>query len=80
MVLTGAPPLGGQLLSINKIDGYPGFPDGVPGYDLCPIAQEQATAAGAVLKTRCNYSERRLRSITLIPTHSSRAWVSHTSV
>ena len=79
MVLTGAT-LGGQLLSINKIDGYPGFPDGVPGYDLCPIAQEQATAAGAVLKTRCNYSERRLRSITLIPTHSSRAWVSHTSV
>jgi thioredoxin reductase (NADPH) len=49
MVLTGAT-LGGQLLSINKIDGYPGFPDGVPGYDLCPIAQEQATAAGAVLK------------------------------
>jgi thioredoxin reductase (NADPH) len=49
VVLTGAT-LGGQLLSINKIDGYPGFPDGVPGYDLCPIAQEQATAAGAVLK------------------------------
>ena len=49
MVLTGAT-LGGQLLSINKIDGYPGFPDGVPGYDLCPSAQEQATAAGAVLK------------------------------
>lgn len=39
--------LGGQLLSIGKIDGYPGFPDGVPGYELCPIAQEQAVAAGA---------------------------------
>lgn len=39
--------LGGQLLSINKIDGYPGFPDGAAGYDLCPIAQEQAVAAGA---------------------------------
>ena len=39
--------LGGQLLSINKIDGYPGFPDGIAGYDLCPIAQEQAAAAGA---------------------------------
>jgi len=35
MVLTGAT-LGGQLLSINKIDGYPGFPDGVPGYDPLP--------------------------------------------
>lgn len=45
-VLTG-PALGGQLISIERIDGYPGFPDGVPGYDLCPIIQEQAAAAGA---------------------------------
>src|SRR5215831_8071998 len=33
VVVTGAVP-GGQLLSINRIDAYPGFPDGVPGYDL----------------------------------------------
>ena len=46
LVLTGDV-LGGQLLSINKIDGYPGFPDGVPGYDLWPMAQEQAASAGA---------------------------------
>ena len=46
MVLSGDVP-GGQLLNIEKIDGYPGFPDGVPGYDLCPIAQEQAQNAGA---------------------------------
>lgn len=45
-VLTGRA-LGGHLLSIERIDGYPGFPDGVPGYDLCPIIQEQAVAAGA---------------------------------
>src|SRR5262245_13288602 len=45
-VMTG-PALGGQLISIERIDGYPGFPDGIPGYDLCPIIQEQATAAGA---------------------------------
>jgi thioredoxin reductase (NADPH) len=45
-VLTGAA-LGGHLVSIERIDGYPGFPDGVPGYDLCPIVQEQAAAAGA---------------------------------
>ena len=38
--------LGGQLVSINKIEGVPGFPDGVPGYDLCPMTQEQADAAG----------------------------------
>jgi thioredoxin reductase (NADPH) len=45
-VFTG-PALGGQLLSIERIDGYPGFPDGIAGYDLCPMAQEQAVAAGA---------------------------------
>jgi thioredoxin reductase (NADPH) len=38
--------LGGQLVSIDKIEGVPGFPDGVPGYDLCPMAHEQADAAG----------------------------------
>jgi thioredoxin reductase (NADPH) len=38
--------LGGQLVSIDKIEGVPGFPDGVPGYDLCPMTQEQAAAAG----------------------------------
>jgi thioredoxin reductase (NADPH) len=46
VVLTGAM-LGGQLVSIDKIEGVPGFPDGVAGYDLCPMAQEQADAAGA---------------------------------
>src|SRR4030095_15458978 len=45
-VLTG-PELGGRLISIERIDGYPGFPDGIPGYDLGPIIQEQAAAAGA---------------------------------
>ena len=48
LLLTGNVP-GGLLLSINKIDGYPGFPEGVPGYDLCPMAQEDAVAAGAEL-------------------------------
>lgn len=46
LVVTGDV-LGGQLLSIEKVDGYPGFPEGVPGYDLCPMAQEQASDAGA---------------------------------
>ena len=49
-VLTG-PALGGQLISIERVDGYPGFPDGVPGYDLCPIIQEQAVAAGAAFSS-----------------------------
>jgi thioredoxin reductase (NADPH) len=46
VVLTGDV-LGGQLVSIEKIEGFPGFPDGVPGYDLCPMMQEQAVASGA---------------------------------
>jgi thioredoxin reductase (NADPH) len=45
-VLTGRA-LGGHLLSIERIDGYPGFPEGIPGYELCPMVQEQAAAAGA---------------------------------
>lgn len=45
IVLTGDT-LGGHLVSIDKIEGFPGFPDGVPGYDLCPMLQEQASAAG----------------------------------
>jgi len=46
LVLTGDV-LGGHLLNIDRIDGYPGFPEGIPGFDLCPIAQEQAADAGA---------------------------------
>jgi thioredoxin reductase (NADPH) len=46
LVMTGDV-LGGHLLSIEWMDGYPGFPDGVPGCDLCPMVQEQAVAAGA---------------------------------
>jgi thioredoxin reductase (NADPH) len=46
LVVTGDVP-GGQLMSIEKIEGFPGFPDGIPGYDLCPMLQEQAAAAGA---------------------------------
>lgn len=39
--------LGGQLLNIAKIDGYPGYPEGVPGFILCPASEEQASEAGA---------------------------------
>src|SRR5262245_45419406 len=46
LVLTGDV-IGGQLLSIEKIEGFPGFPEGVPGYDLAPMTQEEAASAGA---------------------------------
>jgi thioredoxin reductase (NADPH) len=39
--------LGGNLLSIEKVEGYPGFPEGVAGYELCPMAQSMAADAGA---------------------------------
>lgn len=39
--------LGGNLLAIEKVEGYPGFPEGVAGYDLCPMAQAMAAEAGA---------------------------------
>jgi thioredoxin reductase (NADPH) len=50
LVLAGDVP-GGNLLAIEKVEGYPGFPEGVAGYDLCPMAQEMAAAAGAELET-----------------------------
>jgi thioredoxin reductase (NADPH) len=46
LVLTGEV-LGGQLASIDRIEGFPGFPDGVAGCELCPNTQEQAAACGA---------------------------------
>jgi thioredoxin reductase (NADPH) len=45
LVLAGDVP-GGQLASIDKMEGFPGFADGVPGYELCPTLQEQAASAG----------------------------------
>jgi thioredoxin reductase (NADPH) len=46
LVLTGDV-FGGQLAAIEKIEGFPGFPDGVAGSDLCPMLQQQAATAGA---------------------------------
>jgi thioredoxin reductase (NADPH) len=38
---------GGHLISIEKIEDFPGFPDGITGYDLCPSVQIQAAEQGA---------------------------------
>ena len=48
LVLTGHQ-LGGNLLSIEKIDGYPDNPDGIAGYELLPTIQAQAAEAGVEL-------------------------------
>ncbi|MBX3604065.1 MAG: FAD-dependent oxidoreductase [Piscinibacter sp.] len=44
---TGPAP-GGLLLSIESVQGLPEHPEGFPGYDLCPMAQEAGMDAGAV--------------------------------
>jgi thioredoxin reductase (NADPH) len=41
---------GGALLNQERIEGFPGFPEGVPGYELGPRLQEQALEAGAVFE------------------------------
>jgi thioredoxin reductase (NADPH) len=38
---------GGQILNAEKIENMPGFPQGVAGFDLGPMIQEQAEAVGA---------------------------------
>jgi thioredoxin reductase (NADPH) len=38
---------GGHLISIEKIEDFPGFPDQIAGYDLCPNVQRQAADQGA---------------------------------
>ena len=39
--------LGGNLLSIEAVEGYPGYAEGVPGYELVPATQAMAAEAGA---------------------------------
>jgi thioredoxin reductase (NADPH) len=38
---------GGHLINIEKIEDFPGFPDSVAGYELCPAIQRQAADHGA---------------------------------
>src|SRR2546430_17711638 len=38
---------GGHLISIEKIEDFPGFPDGIAGYALCPNVQRQAADQGS---------------------------------
>src|SRR5438046_4948201 len=37
---------GGQVLNCEHIENYPGFPDGVAGYTLGPLLQQQGMQLG----------------------------------
>ena len=41
---------GGQVINAEKIENYPGFPEGVTGFELGPKLQEQADQSGAEIK------------------------------
>src|SRR5262244_3757908 len=38
---------GGHLVNVETIEDFPGFPNGVAGYELGPFMQEQAANQGA---------------------------------
>ena len=42
---------GGQIVSASWVENYPGFPDGVSGYDLAELMLKQAQTAGAEFRT-----------------------------
>jgi thioredoxin reductase (NADPH) len=37
---------GGQIVNARQVDNYPGFPDGISGFDLASLMQEQAIKYG----------------------------------
>ena len=39
--------VGGQIAAAERIENFPGFPQGVSGAELGPLLHEQAEAAGA---------------------------------
>jgi thioredoxin reductase (NADPH) len=46
LVLAGAAP-GGQIITTNLVENYPGFPEGINGFDLAFAFQQQAQRFGA---------------------------------
>ena len=68
---------GGHLINIEKIEDFPGFPDGIAGYDLCPIVQRQAADQGAEFQRaeveRLEPDGRFWRVVTAADTHRAKS-------
>jgi thioredoxin reductase (NADPH) len=41
---------GGAILNTERVEDFPGFPEGVPGFELVPRISEQVTDAGGVIE------------------------------
>jgi thioredoxin reductase (NADPH) len=44
---------GGQIANAERIENFPGFPQGIGGHELGPLLHEQAEAAGAAFLIDC---------------------------
>lgn len=70
---------GGHLVNVEKIEDFPGHPEGVAGYDLCPTVQEQAESQGAQFQlaevTGMEPDGRRWRVVTGEGSHRAKAVV-----
>jgi thioredoxin reductase (NADPH) len=42
---------GGQIVNAQKVENYPGFPDGISGFDLVSLMHQQATRYGLEIVT-----------------------------
>ena len=78
LVLTGAV-LGGQVSTTNKVDNYPGFPDGITGPELVQNMQAQAERFGAAVQidtvTAVDLSQRPFRLSGYSDEYQARALV-----
>ncbi|MBM4452349.1 MAG: thioredoxin-disulfide reductase [Chloroflexi bacterium] len=43
--------LGGQIVNAQHVENYPGFPDGISGFELASLMQQQATKYGLEITT-----------------------------
>jgi len=59
---------GGQLVNASQIDNYPGFPDGISGFELASLMQQQATKYGLQTTTTEVKSIKRGHTYNIITT------------